>query len=96
MIRLFISKIDEENDVVCVSLTSSDGGKIGGKGLHGNMKTVGIPRKIPLNVILRPGKEYFVAEGEVKLIKYRVEDFKASLGLRDSGSLNEVGYLRRY
>ncbi len=79
MIRLFINHIDEENGVVCVSLTSSDGGKIVGEDYKGTYKVNGITRKFPVNLVLHEKDEYFIADGEVKLVREKVDELKSSI-----------------
>lgn len=86
MIRLFIDKIDEEEGVVCVSLTSSDGAKIVGEDYKGTYKVNGITRKFPVKLVLHEHDEYFLADGEVKLIRESVDEFKARLREGDNTS----------
>ena len=78
MIRLQILKIDEEQGIVCVSLDSSDGGKLASKSYNGEMKVLGIPRGVALNLVMSENKEYFIADGKIKLIRDKIDEFKAS------------------
>lgn len=86
MIRLFIDHIDEENGVVCVSLTSSDGGKIVGEDYKGTYKVNGITRKFPVKLVLHEKDEYFIADGEVKLIREKTDEFRTSIRKSNSRS----------
>jgi hypothetical protein len=77
MINLRIDTIGD--GVVRVHLTSSDGGKVAwedGKGY----RVSGITRKFPVEFLANEGDEYFIADGEVKLIRQQADEFKASRG----------------
>jgi len=79
MIRLFIDHIDEQEGVVCVSLTSSEGGKIVGEKYDKTYKVNGITRKFPVKLVLHQGDEYFLTDSDVKLIREKADEFKASI-----------------
>jgi len=80
MIRLFIDKIDEEEGIICVSLTSSDGAKIVSEDYKGDYKVNGITREFPIKLVLHEGKDYFLTDsGNIKFLRERVDEFKTSL-----------------
>lgn len=86
MIRLSIDHIDEENGIVCVSLTSSDGGKIIGKDYNEDYRMNGITRQFPVRLVLHESDEYFLTDGKVNLIEERINEFKSSIRKSNSRS----------
>lgn len=75
MIKLFIESIDEQEGVVCVSFTSSHGGKVAGKKYDGTYSVQGITRKFPVKLLLHQGDEYFVTDSDIKLIREKINEF---------------------
>ncbi len=76
MIRLYISKI--RDGVICAQLTSSSGGKVL-MGSGKDVKVSGITRKFPVQIFLREGAEYFLTDSQTKLLKEKVNEFKADI-----------------
>ncbi len=77
MIKLYIDRIDEEDGIVCVSLTSSDGGKIIGETPDEGVKIMGITRKTPIKVVLHENDSYYLVDGKVNFLKDKVKEFES-------------------
>lgn len=86
MIKLFIDHMDQENGVVCVSLTSLSGGKIAGEKVDGSYRVHGITRKFPVKLVLHEGDEYFVTDSDVKLIREKINELTTDIGKSDNRS----------
>lgn len=76
MIRLHISKI--RDGVICAQLTSDEGGKV--LMPDGNsFKVSGITKSFPIQIFLRENTDYFLTDSQTKLLRERVNEFKANI-----------------
>jgi len=84
MIRLLIDHINEDEGIVCVSLVSSDGGKIVGSDKNGGYSMNGITRKFPVKLALHEGDEYFITDTKTKFFKDQVDELRTDIRKSDN------------